>query len=379
MHSLSEYLAMLDRDELILYMGAGIDADIKVEKSAVMFSHELSRTGAPCMLLNLAEVLRKNDYQVMVVSQAEDDLLEEFTAIGVNVIIYPKYLKDIEWLSKVLEIFSVCIANTLICAPVVQKVQKLGRHIFWWIHENELIFTYFKKVYENVRIDNNVTLVAAGPYVQNVIKEYMREDSYILNFGIKDAASGMRKENSQNKKRIRFIQVGTFNEFKGQEILADAISKLDKSVLERCDFTFCGDIKDANIDILDCVRNLEASYSNVHIIPSRRQKELYSLYRHMDVFIIPSKIETTSAVMVEALMMQKIGICSDACGVCRYLTDGKDSLIFKSQDSIDLKDKIEYIVNNFEGLDNIRLEARKVYENVYSMEVYEKNLLSLLE
>jgi len=382
MYTVSGYLEGLDRDNLFIFMGAGINPGSYIEKTAVLFSHELSRTGAPYVLLNLAEVFIKNNYCVVVVAQSEDDLLTEFTDAGANVIIYPGYLEDSGWLKSITCLPGIIFANTLICAPVVKKMQSIEKHVFWWIHENELIFRYYKRLYGNICIDRNITLLSAGQYVQGMVKKYMGRNSYIFNFGIEDArdtAGSSFKYMDKTGRCIRFMQTGTFDGLKGQEVLAGAINILDSITLNKCDFTFCGNISNANIEILQIVKTLEEKYPNVHIIPPKKQADLYLLFQSVDIFIVPSIIEPTSAVMAEALMMGKPGICSDVCGICRHLTDGKDAYIFKSQDSADLAEKIKYVTDNLDQLAEVGRNARRVYEAVYSMEIFEKNLFSLLE
>ena len=95
----------------------------------------------------------------------------------------------------------------------------------------------------------------------------------------------------------------------------------------------------------------------------------------MDVVIAPSREDATPATIVEGLMYHKICICSSGTGVSRYLQDGKNGFVFDNENVEDLKDKLEYIVRNYEGLNQLREWGRTVYEEVYSYDMFEKNVL----
>lgn len=56
------------------------------EKSILVFSHQLSRTGAPIVLLDLVRIMKKEGYKVAVISFMDGSLKEEYKKEGIPVV-----------------------------------------------------------------------------------------------------------------------------------------------------------------------------------------------------------------------------------------------------------------------------------------------------
>ena len=82
----------------------GIDASKKIIKPVLVVSHELSRTGAPIVLFDLVQILKKSGYDVFVVSSikeatsaiAVEGLMKEKICICSDICGVVNYLKDKE-------------------------------------------------------------------------------------------------------------------------------------------------------------------------------------------------------------------------------------------------------------------------------------------
>lgn len=62
--SVQQIVEEIDKDELIVYIGNDVDMEAKVDKCTVLFSHELKRSGAPSVLLDMSKVLLEMEYSV---------------------------------------------------------------------------------------------------------------------------------------------------------------------------------------------------------------------------------------------------------------------------------------------------------------------------
>ena len=94
----------IDRDELMLYIGCGVKIEDATDKRIVLFTHELKRSGAPSVLLDMSKVLLELEYTVFLVAYQSGELWEEFVELGVNVVLYNELGKDPAWLIKITEI-----------------------------------------------------------------------------------------------------------------------------------------------------------------------------------------------------------------------------------------------------------------------------------
>lgn len=377
--TIEEFVTRIDSDNIIIELGNQVIPESRMNQSVMLVTHDLNCTGAASMLFEMAKVLNHIGYTVFVLSGKDGALHQEYVEAGINVIIYENYFADKRWFRKLRNQFDFWVINTLVVQPVYLELNNTFDKVFWWIHESEFMFETLTDIITGIAPGKNVELLATGPYVQKLIKTYTGIDAKILNFGIKDTEVPFSLKNNGNDK-IRFLQIGQIDGHKGQEILADAIDLLSDPIRSRCEFIFCTGLDTITVqeDYLKIVE-LSQRYKEVTIIETMPRADLLIFYDQIDGIIVPSRAEATSAVMVEGLMKGKIGICSDNCGIKNYITNRKSGFIFKNGDSSELAAILTEVVENYTSLDSMRLEGRKVYENIYSDTVFRNNILSLIQ
>ncbi len=84
-------------------------------------------------------------------------------------------------------------------------------------------------------------------------------------------------------------------------------------------------------------------------------------------------------VVIEAMQHRVMSIVSDVAGIADYLTDGQDALIFPSENAELLAEKIRWCLNNRTSVKKMGERSYKIYKQFFSMEVFEKNLLSVIQ
>ena len=375
MWSVQKVIEAIDKDELILYVGNGVDMDTTADKRIVLFTNELKRTGAPSVLLNMSGILSEMGYSIFLISEEEGELLDEFVEQGVNVILYNKLTADPKWLVKVAEVFPRILVNTMVMLPIVTFLAPYAQKLYWWIHEAEIVIENWKEKSKGVPKVPALKMLAASPLIQRNLKEYWDMDSELLNFYIDDVPA---KEMPKGEK-LNLINIGDVNGNKGQEVLARAFAMLDSETKEKCNLYFCGDNQRFNEQLLLEVLDFVDANENVHMLEGMPKAELYEVYDEVDIVVVASYYESTSAVAVEGMMKGKLCVCTETCGVCDYLQNGESVITFKQGDADSLKDALYKAINEYDSLHSIRENGRKVYEQVYTREVFQKNLKELLD
>ncbi|MGV2643357.1 glycosyltransferase, partial [Clostridium perfringens] len=95
--------------------------------------------------------------------------------------------------------------------------------------------------------------------------------------------------------------------------------------------------------------------------------------------VVPSIDDPMPVVLAEAMMMSKIVLCSDMTGTARYIEDGVNGFLFSSKNASELKEKLEYVIGNFDTMNDVRRAGRKTYEQYFSQEIFTENLVSVVE
>ncbi len=89
------------------------------------------------------------------------------------------------------------------------------------------------------------------------------------------------------------------------------------------------------------------------------QEDIFNYYQLLDVFVLPSKIETFGIVIIEAGMMKKTVIASNIDGIPELISNGENGLLFESGNVEELKTQITRIYND-------RKFGEKLAENLHN-------------
>ena len=82
--------------------------------------------------------------------------------------------------------------------------------------------------------------------------------------------------------------------------------------------------------------------------------EIARVYEMTDVLVCPSRKESMSVAVAEAMMHAKPSIVSDAAGISAYIDNYNEGIIFKSGNSAELK----------KAMDVHRVNLKKLLEDI---------------
>jgi len=100
-------------------------------------------------------------------------------------------------------------------------------------------------------------------------------------------------------------------------------------------------------------------------------------YASCDIFVNPSIIEGFGIVTIEAMACGKPVVATNAGGTTDIIINEFNGLLVKPKSSIELADKIIYLLSNPEISKNIAINARKTVEEKFSKEKQIKRVLSV--
>ena len=357
-------------NDLLVELGGG--------KKILAITHQLSRTGAPIVFLDMLRFYAKLGYQIDVISMLDGELRDEYEEAGFNLTIQDHFYKDKDKFLSLACHYDCVIANTLITYEVVHCLN--GSHIplIWWLHEGEQYFEYFKTVIPDFNeLKANVHVYAVGHYVKDVIKKRYNADVDILHFSVEDSCPSdlCRKEPED---RVKFLIAGTYSKVKGQDILAEAIRALPSDYLKRCEFYFCGNEEMVDDEVYQAFVSLEKDFSNVNNLHKLSRSQTLEQMRLCDCLLVPSRIDPIPTVAVEMMMMKGLCLCTDICGIAHYIIDGENGYTVAPNDAKALSDKICHIIDHKDTIVEIGKNGRAIYDRHFSGDVIEKQLAELI-
>ena len=362
------------------------------KRSVLLVVHELSRTGAPVVVLDTAKVLVKNGFFVTVISLKNGPLMKEFLNIGVPVVVMPdmlhvQYFKSetIHFFRKMdLDVFfnefDLTIFVTATLFHFVERFFNSKKRIIWWIHEGSASYNLLNNFMPK-NITSNIKVVCGGEYAVSQLK--LNGYHYyptVLNYGVFDDSKRYSKIN-RNDSKVRFLLAGSIGERKGQVVLLNAIKELSDYYLEQSEFIFVGEAYKGDVigeEITEKIKEYSMLNPNVIFLSSVSREELYKLYRTIDVLVLASYDDPMPVVATENFMFENICLCTTSTGTSYYIEDGVNGFVFDTGDIDQLRKKIEYIVDHFGELNVIRKKGRKIFDDYFDIKIFEKNILKLI-
>jgi glycosyltransferase involved in cell wall biosynthesis len=71
-------------------------------------------------------------------------------------------------------------------------------------------------------------------------------------------------------------------------------------------------------------------------------------------------------------------LCTDVCGIAHYIADGVNGFTVPPENPQALADKISYIIKHKDDLSDIKYAGRKIYEEHFSPEIVERQMLEII-
>jgi len=218
-------------------------------------------------------------------------------------------------------------------------------------------------------------LIAISKSVEMVIRSRGIKNKVVLLYNSID----INKFNNLTKKLSRgSLVLGNvarlFPEQKGQDVLIKAL-KIVKTKYPDIMCYFAGDYPDGKSESLEKLKLLadqEDVKANVEFLGN--VVDVPAFLSKLDIFVLPSRVEGFGLALIEAMAANIPVIASDIDGPNEIIGNNEFGVLFKSEDYVDLADKIFYVIDNIDKIDtkkassfvrnefDIRIMTNKLYE-----------------
>ena len=360
-------------------------------KRILLLTHQLSRTGAPLALFTMAMVLRKQ-FDVMVLTVEEGDLVRDYLDAGIPIVNAGRYWERRVVFKSFAKRFDGVIANTVLHFPAIVILNGLSLPVFWWIHEHENYFSYGRgEIPDPKSLKENIHIMVAGEYVRQVMRMEFGYDAPILHVGMQPLEGQMIAETEQKcpvdgaeiigeeqERVLHFLCVGTYSMEKGQDILVKAYETLPKEYKAKLSLTFIGNEEQRDEEVYRMVRELEQKEALVSCHPLMPRQEALAFYNKADGVISSSRREVLSMVVLENMMLEKCVLVSTATGNAAFIEDGVNGYVFDADNPLMLRDTLVRMIDCREQLLMIGKQASHIYQQYFSMEVFERNVKRMI-
>lgn len=342
------------------------------KKEILMVSHEMNYRGAPLMLLNLADVLVESGFCVDIVCDSKGDLYETLLKKKYGLLYFTDFNFGEKEIEKYFGEYKLIIANTLALWRIITRLECINKKIIWWLHEEESAYEILKPDFSKIKIYNNLKIYGVGAKAIDAFKKFCPQDITIDSFrwGIENKYSDTKFDYSNGK--LVFAIIGPDSYIKGQDFLIDTLKNCSRDILNNIEILLIGDISESKKEIYEKVPAVKCLGIMTHT-------ELMDMYERIGVILSVSRNDTFPVVLIEAMMRRRVCMMSDVVGTAEFISNYRNGIIFKSENSNDLISSIEWCLNNRRKLNDIAYAGYETYQKYFSKDIFKLNACSIVE
>lgn len=347
-------------------------------KKILLLSHDLELGGPALALYQTAKVLTGNGYFVVFASMIDGPLkgilLEKDIPVIVDANLQIATMAETGWIKG----FDLLICNT-INYHVFLSVRSNSKPIIWWLHDSAFFYHGVKTSVLQSIDRKNMTVCSVGPIPAQAIHNFIPDLPVdCLIYGVEDTVSSISSKRDlfvKKETKLCFVTIGYIENRKGQDVLIEAIRLLPQEIREMVNFYLVG--PNSSVMAQNIMKQVK-EMPEIVITGAVDRERIDEILGRADMLICPSREDPMPTVCAEAMMHGVPCLVSDVTGTADYIDDGISGFVFPSENVQSLSEKIIWCVKNSVDLCKIGENARKVYDNNFSTNVFERKLLQIV-
>ena len=325
--------------------------------------------------MHLAGWLRQAGWDICVATPDHGPISEMLSAAGVETVAEPTLLTDLEhvWLRERCCEFDVIVANTIASWPAVRAAHLEKRPALWYLHETLVAVRLIQAIPEmrSVLVMADL-LVTPTQQTARIYEGLTHAPIEVVPYGIPRPPVLPCPESE----RLRFLTLGSFEPRKGQDVLVEAIRKLDPATRARCVFKMAGRVLDEAF--YEALQNRVAGLENVELIDALDHGNALTLLNDADAVVLPSRDETMPIVILEAMGLAKAVLSADVGGVREWLHDGMNGLLIEKENPEALARALAACADSPEFVQRLAAAGRRTFDRHFTLDRFASRFAELL-
>lgn len=372
-YTLRELIDWRKQPKKILKYNYG-SGNVRYRKKVLLMTQELTIGGPGLALLQLGLVLRKNGFDITIASMIDGPFRERLEIEHIDTVIDNNLqlstMSESEWVGK----YDLIICNTL-NFHVFLSERNADIPCIWWLHDAEFFYAGAdREIIKNLDT-KNLFIYSVGPIPRNAINKINSElEIKDLLYCVEDSAE--KYYDCEKAEVPLFVIIGFLEQIKGHDLLIDAIKRNYEILHGRFrlkiighDDTLYGDEIKAQCENLD-----EITFTGVV-----GRNEINKYLEEADALICPSRQDSMPTVVAEAMSHFTPCIISDVIGTAEFLDDNINCRKFETEDANQLGQLLVWSIENRHDLKRLGMNARKVYEKLFSTTAFENSVSRIIE
>lgn len=342
-------------------------------KRIALLSHEMTYTGAPNSLLNIALTLRKKGHTVTVFTLESGNFEYEYNKNGFQVSLFNEKVITDEQCSEFGRQYDLLICNTIFCAKSAYRMQKFMSTLLYIREAENLPFIMTNCNISDEYINNIDNAVCVSEYAYDFISaNYTPKRLWIVHNFLIRPVFFRNKANFPIDGKVHFLIAATIEERKGIKVALEAFGRMDEELKDKAVLHIAGRTPEWSRAYWEKIDFNGMDGVTFHREISNRE-EMIKLIKSVNVIVVPSFDESCSLSALEGAMCGKALIVTENVGA-KYIVDEQNGFIVKTGDSESLCLAMEETVKNSDKLKTMGIVSEKRFKKFCSVRRYYKIL-----
>lgn len=348
-------------------------------KSILLVLHIYNYSGVPVALKNMANVLRRMGFSVLMAAMEGKSFTAELEKQKIDYVTDLKMGYQTQPFIDMLKQFKAIVIGTFSLYYLVESFEDIQTPILWWIHET-VELCYVGK--ETLPHKKSITFLAGGNRVKRVFLEHypdvtIRKLQYCIPDSYKRTFVDL--DNPPKNDYLKIAVIGAVDPRKAQDILLDAVITMPLQYQNKLKIFMIGRLTKIDIAFTEKILSQQKQMQNLNWIQELSQKQLDEFYEDINVLVCPSRDDPMPIVVTQAMMHGKVCVISDEVGQAEFIRQQENGFVFPSEDVHELRRLLMWLIDNREQISEIGEESRKIYESEFSEAVMEQQLRTILD
>lgn len=232
------------------------------------------------------------------------------------------------------------------------------------------------------RLEVNLSYLNKADVIIGVSNEVKQ---ILINYGVNDrkiivqhigsliASKKIEVKRENGHKKFVFGFIGGVTYYKGIHVLVEAYLKLSVDQKEKSEILIFGKYQEDYKSAIDLKYGSKKGYQNIKFEGQYFAQDLEKIYPQIDIMVLPSTCNDTAPQTIFESYAAGIPIIgSNIGGFPDFIEHDKNGLLFEAGNSADLKEKMEYILENPSKIEEYRI-------NIPKLKTIEENAKELIE
>ncbi|SOB81096.1 Glycosyl transferases group 1 [Sphingomonas guangdongensis] len=336
----------------------------------LLVGHDLSLSGAPQLLLEIARLLVADGRAVTLMTPEDGPLRTPLVEAGATVIVDPLLLRRPERLLSVLAgSVDGALCNSVVTAAAVTALAP-RTPVIWYVHEVSVLQD---RMAADPALGAAFALPArlwAGSELSAALLRPMRDDVEVVPYGL-DPIAAAQPIASPSQRLLRLASLATIEPRKGQDLLVAAVAMLAPAVRAAIHVDLYGRMThpEFGADVCAAAAGLPVT------IPGSLDRDGYrAAVLACDAVVVPSRDDTLPLVSLDALGVGRVLICTSTTGTAAYLENGVSGFVASEPTAAAIATALKEALARREDWPAIAAAGRAVFARHFSKDVFAARL-----